>query len=239
MEFECLSASYDVGIAKKYGINCAILLNKLIYLSKYTAREDGYCWRTSKELEDELGLTRFQQDKAIKKLEEEGIIETKNTYISGTQVKCKHFKLIVKSEIKETYISDLRETYKSDLRESSKSIIINKHNNNNIIINNNINNMSSKTKEIIDYLNQPDTEEPVRSFKTTSKNTKSLISARLKEGFTVDDFKDVIFFKYNQWVIKPFKFSNGVMSDTYYRPDTLFNSKNFENYLQEYKESLK
>lgn len=98
---------------------------------------------------------------------------------------------------------------------------------------------TEEIKEIVDYLNQPDTNEPVRTFKYTSKNTKTLISARLKEGFTVDEFKDVIFYKYNEWVEKPFKFSNGVMSDTYYRPETLFNSKNFENYLQEYNESIK
>ena len=65
-----------------------------------------------------------------------------------------------------------------------------------------------------------------------------MINARLKEGFTIDDFKDVIFFKYNQWVKKPKEFSNGVMSDNYYRPDTLFSTK-FESYLQEYREKAK
>ena len=117
------------------------------------------------------------------------------------------------------------------------NVNVNDNVNDNII--NNINNLSCKTEEIISYLNQPDTDNPVRSFKSSTKNTKSIISARLKEGFTIDDFKDVIFYKYDQWVKKPFKFSNGVMSDTYYRPETLFNSKNFENYLQEYKEQAK
>ena len=116
MEFENLSASYDVGIAKKYGLNCAVLLNKLIYLSKYTSRDDGFCWKSSKELEDELGLTRHQQDLAIKKLEEEGIIETKNTYIKGTQIKCKHFKIIKSDK------SDLPESGKSGMPESDKSV---------------------------------------------------------------------------------------------------------------------
>jgi uncharacterized phage protein (TIGR02220 family) len=111
----------------------------------------------------------------------------------------------------------------------------------NININNNINNnLSCKIEEVINYLNQPsNTTKPIRSFKSNTKNTKSIISARLKEGFTVDDLKDVIYFKYEEWVRKPFKFSNGVMSDKYYRPETLFNSKNFENYLQEYKDQAK
>ena len=137
MKFENISASYDVGIAKKYGIQCAVLLNKLLYLSKYTSREDGYCWRTAKELEDELGLTRNQQELAIKKLEDAGIIETKNTYIIGTQIKCKHFKIIVKSEIQESNKSDLLESRKSEMLESNKSVNNNKtiiENNNNIKI---------------------------------------------------------------------------------------------------------
>ena len=132
--FENISASYDVGIAKKYGINCAVLLNKLIYLSKYTSRKDGYCWRTSKELEDELGLSRYQQDVAIKKLTEENIIETKNTYIIGTQIKCKHFKLLLdisKCDLQETNKSiDCRETNICDLQETNKSVNNNTSNNN-------------------------------------------------------------------------------------------------------------
>lgn len=128
MEFENISASYDVGIAKKYGINCAVLLNKLMYLSKYTSREDGYCWRTAKELEDELGLSRHQQDLAIKKLEENNIIETKNTYIQGTHTKCKHFK-IIKLDFQESGKSDFNKSGKSEMTESDKSI-----NNNNTLI---------------------------------------------------------------------------------------------------------
>ena len=140
MKFENISASYDVGIAKKYGIQCAVLLNKLLYLSKYTSREDGYCWRTAKELEDELGLTRNQQELAIKKLEDAGIIETKNTYIIGTQIKCKHFKIIVKSEIQESNKSDLLESRKSEMLESNKSV-----NNNKTIIENNNNIYTGET----------------------------------------------------------------------------------------------
>ena len=143
--FENISASYDVGVAKKYGINCAVLLNKLIYLSRYTSRKDGYCWRTSKELGDDLGLSRYQQDVAIEKLIEENLIETKNTYIIGTQIKCKHFKLlfdISKCDLRETNKSiDCRESNICDLRETNKSVNNNNTTNNNTsnnIYNNNI-----------------------------------------------------------------------------------------------------
>lgn len=149
MNFENLSASYDVGIAKQFGINCAVLLNKLMYLSKYTSREDGFCWRTAKELEDELGLTQAQQQLAIKKLEEVGILETKNTYIVGTQIKCKHFK-ILKSDIDKNNNYDLDDYNKSDLHETYKSI----NNNNTIIIDNNNSCSSYNNKEVFELFEQ-------------------------------------------------------------------------------------
>lgn len=133
MNYENISASYDVGIAKKYGVNCAALLNKLNYLCSYSVRNDGFCWRTAADLENELGLTRSQQELAIKKLEDAGIIETKNTYIIGTQVKCKHFKVLHKSDFKKTSNSDFKESSNSDLQETYKSV----NNNNTLIINNN------------------------------------------------------------------------------------------------------
>lgn len=142
--FENISASYDVGIAKKYGINCAVLLNKLIYLSRYTSRNDGYCWRTSKELEDELGLTRHQQDVAIKKLIDENLIETKNTYIIGTQIKCKHFKLLFDIDKCDLHKSDksidFNKSDTSDLYKNGKSV-----NNNNTTNNNTSNNIKEKS----------------------------------------------------------------------------------------------
>lgn len=95
--------------------------------------------------------------------------------------------------------------------------------------------VTSKNKKIIedviDYLN----EKGETSFKTTNKRTISLINARIRQGYQLDDFKDVIWYCYCEWVQKPFKFKNGKMSDTYFRPSTLFNETNFENYLQEYR----
>ena len=89
-------------------------------------------------------------------------------------------------------------------------------------------------EQIIDYLNK----KGGTSFRTTSKKTVQLINARIKQGYTLDDFKDVIWHCYCEWVQQPFKFSNGQMSDTYFRPSTLFSETNFENYLQEYRKSI-
>lgn len=76
-------------------------------------------------------------------------------------------------------------------------------------------------REIIQYLNS----KTNKSYKHNSKATKRLISARLNEGFTLDDFKKVIDIKVKAW-------SNDKKMNTYLRPETLFGTK-FESYLNE------
>ncbi|MEY9973142.1 putative phage replisome organizer/uncharacterized phage protein (TIGR02220 family) [Lysinibacillus sp. RC46] len=76
-------------------------------------------------------------------------------------------------------------------------------------------------KEIIDYLNQ----KANKKYKHTSQKTQTLIKARFKEKFTLEDFKQVIDIKTAQWL------TDSKMS-TYLRPETLFGTK-FEGYLNE------
>jgi len=84
-----------------------------------------------------------------------------------------------------------------------------------------------RTKEIIesviDFLN----EKTGKSFKKTTNSTKACINARLKEGFTLDDFKSVIETKSGEW-------RHDERMSQYLRPSTLFGSK-FESYLQDKK----
>lgn len=75
------------------------------------------------------------------------------------------------------------------------------------------------TGEIVDHLNR----RAGTHYKATSANTRKLIKARLKEGFTVDEFKLVIDKKCADWL------NNGDMAQ-YLRPETLFGTK-FESYL--------
>ena len=81
---------------------------------------------------------------------------------------------------------------------------------------------SDDIRQIIDYLNT------VIGTKYTyrSKSTNEKITARLREGHTVDDFKTVIDKKYAQWGKDP-KMSQ------YLRPETLFSASHFESYLNE------
>ena len=62
------------------------------------------------------------------------------------------------------------------------------------------------------------------TYKDKTKKTRTLIDARLKEGFTLEDFKIVIEFKAYQWL-------NNESYRHYLRPETLFGNK-FESYLQ-------
>ncbi len=62
-----------------------------------------------------------------------------------------------------------------------------------------------------------------KNYKFVDKNTK-LVNARIKEGYTIDDFKTVIDKKVSEW-------QNGDMAK-YLRPETLFGTK-FDGYLNQ------
>lgn len=85
-----------------------------------------------------------------------------------------------------------------------------------------INNMSDKPtgmhKIIIDYLN----EKADKKYRANNKSTQKHINARLKEGYTVEDFKIVIDKKCTEW--------KNTEMEQYLRPETLFGTK-FEGYL--------
>lgn len=75
--------------------------------------------------------------------------------------------------------------------------------------------------EVIAYLN----EKTSSSYKPAVKKTQSLISARLREGFTLEDFKKVIDIKTEQW-------GEDRYWSKYLRPSTLFGTR-FESYLNQ------
>lgn len=76
-------------------------------------------------------------------------------------------------------------------------------------------------KDIIIYLNQ----KTKKDFRHQSKKTQLCINARLKEGYSLEDFKKVIDIKTAKW-------NNDPKMKDYLRPETLFGSK-FESYLNE------
>ena len=71
---------------------------------------------------------------------------------------------------------------------------------------------------IISYLN----EKACTNYRASSKKTQSCIHARIKEGFTLEDFQNVIEKKCAEWM--------GTEFEKFLRPETLFGTK-FEGYL--------
>lgn len=77
-------------------------------------------------------------------------------------------------------------------------------------------------EEIIKYLNK----KLKKRYRLTTDGTTDLIDARIKEGFTVEDFKSVIDIKYDAWIYDDKMCRN-------LRPKTLFSGEYFEGYLNE------
>jgi uncharacterized phage protein (TIGR02220 family) len=75
-------------------------------------------------------------------------------------------------------------------------------------------------EEIINFLNQ----STGKNYKTTSVINRKFITQRLNDGFTIDDFKQVIIVKSTNWL--------GGKMEQFLRPETLFSNK-FESYLNE------
>lgn len=81
--------------------------------------------------------------------------------------------------------------------------------------------LESIIKTIIDYLNL----KCNKSYHYDTKSTINFIKARLKEGFTVEDFTKVIDIKCNEWL-------EDKHWSKFLRPETLFGTK-FEGYLNQ------
>lgn len=89
----------------------------------------------------------------------------------------------------------------------------------------NINTNINIYSRVVDFLN----ETINTKYTSTSKKTRSLINARLNDGFTLEDFKSVISKKARAW-------KTDHRMSVYLRPETLFGTK-FESYLNEIESS--
>ena len=97
--------------------------------------------------------------------------------------------------------------------------------NNNTIYNyNNTNILNNIYSSVIDYLNEKTERTGKDRYSPTSTKTKTLIKARLKEKYELEDFKIVIDKKCKEWL--------GTDMEKYLRPETLFGNK-FESYLKQ------
>jgi len=97
--------------------------------------------------------------------------------------------------------------------------------NNNTIYNyNNTNILNNIYSSVIDYLNEKTERTGKEKYSSTSPKTQTLIKARLREEYELEDFKTVIDKKCKEWL--------GTDMEKYLRPETLFGNK-FESYLKQ------
>lgn len=146
-----------------------------------------------------IGSTKQTVHNTLKALCDKGLLNKTESYHNG--IKFCSYKSII------PVVKNFDRGWSKNLTGGGQKI---RHNNiDNIIIN------------TIEHLNQKaDTH-----YKPTSKITKNVIQARLKEKFTEEDFIKVIDKKVKQW--------KGTKMEEYLRPQTLFGSK-FESYLNQH-----
>jgi len=82
-------------------------------------------------------------------------------------------------------------------------------------------------QEILEYLNK----KAGKKFKISAESNLKIIRARISEGYTLENLKEVVDKKSSEW--SSLVFSDGKPASNYLRPSTLFASKHFENYLNE------
>ena len=168
----------------------------------------GQLVTSRKSLAGRLNLSEQQVKTALKKLEKTGEISKKvtNRYSLITIEKWTDYQL--GDEDSNQQITNKQPTSNQQATTSGEG----KEYKNNIY--------SPATAEIVAYLN----EKTGQHYKAKTAKTVSLIQARLKENFTVDDFKVVIDKKVKEW--------RGTEMEKYLRPETLFGTK-FEGYLNQ------
>lgn len=170
----------------------------------------GQCLTSLKRIHENTGLTYQQIRTSLSKLEKSGEINKQTT---------NRYSIITINKY-------------NDYQELNKQTTNKQQTNNNIkinIIKNNTNNEINNKYivEIIDHLNL----RTGQHYKNTTQKTRDLIKARLKEKFTVDDFKVVIDKMCVEWM--------NTDMQKYLRPETLFGNK-FESYLnREVKQTTK
>lgn len=227
-----MNFSFDGDFAKEHGVNEAIMYQYFSYwIAKNKANDkhfyDGYTWtyNSQKALTELFPFwNRAKIQRIISSLENQGLLIKGNynqlAYDRTTWYALPKFEQSVVQN-QTVNCSDLNnERFKNEQPIPINYQLTKQLTNKDI---KDIVEQSSTTplpyEEIVQYLNQ----KTNKNFKHTSKVTQRHIRARLAEGFTVNDFKQVIDKKCSDWL-------RDQKMKEYLRPETLFGTK-FESYL--------
>ena len=226
-----MNFSFDGEFAKEHGVNEAIMYQYFSYwIAKNKANDkhfyDGYTWtyNSQKALTELFPFwNRAKIQRIISSLENQGLLIKGNynqlSYDRTTWYALPKFEQSVVQN-QTVNCSDLNnEQFKNE-----QPIPINYQLTKQLTTENKDIVEQSPTEpvpyqEVVEYLNQ----KTGKNFKHTSKVTQRHIRARLAEGFTVSDFKQVIDKKCSDWL-------RDQKMKEYLRPETLFGTK-FESYL--------
>lgn len=230
-----MNYSFDVEMAKKLGVNEAIMLQNIVFwLKKNKANRknffDGRYW-TYNSYKAFVELFPFWSEPQIKRiiqsLAEQGVIvkgnynespyDRTNWYsltdeyaflIGGNDLSDETKSSAQKNEVVPSILTDRKPDRKPD-RKTDEDILSGRAS------------TVSEIQEIVEYLNK----KSGTSYRHTTPKTVSLLKARIREGFKLEDFKTVIDKKVALWGKDP-------KMQAYLRPETLFGTK-FESYLNE------
>jgi uncharacterized phage protein (TIGR02220 family) len=187
---------------------------EILFNGTYTKIERGQRLTSIRKLSEAWGWSRTKTTKFLNELEKAEMLTVKSD-TKKTLVTIVNYALYQDCGTTEKPPKSHRKATEKPQKDTNNNEVITKNNENKDIL-------SSDIEEIISYLNQ----KTGKNFKATTESTKKHIGGRLKEGYSVEDFKRVIDVKCNQWL------ADSKMS-AYLRPETLFAPSHFEAYLNE------
>lgn len=221
---------YNKAIARRLGTNEAIVIGELCAKYQYWLTEgslianDGWFFITQKDIQEDTGLTPYQQRNAIQHLKDEGVLKTR---LSGNPAKT-YYQLsenMLHILLSRNFTSCYQETLQQDVKKlDTTNKDTNKDTNNILYIPSDVKHNSYQA--IIGYLNS----KAGTAYRAVSNRTKGFIDARMNEGYTIEDFKRVIDIKCSDWNHPPKRGEKDMRK--YLRPETLFGTK-FESYLNQ------
>ena len=201
------------------------VMEKLILVEIDSLDNEDGCFASNEQFSKFFSLSKNRCSEIIKSLEKKGYIKIDYIYQEGSKAISRRVIRCVRN------IDGGIRNIDNPIRKTEEGYSENREDNN-TSFNNTFSNTSNKKdiveqssttplpyEEIVQYLNQ----KTNKNFKHTSKVTQRHIRARLAEGFTVSDFKQVIDKKCSDWL-------RDQKMKEYLRPETLFGTK-FESYL--------
>jgi uncharacterized phage protein (TIGR02220 family) len=212
-----------------------LVYGELVSLARIREMEgkEGYTWITNAALAERYEVSLRTITRTVTQLEDEGYIRSHLIYKEGTKEVQQRQIFISNPHDKNVHTLPTKMTVPS--RQNCQEGPDKNVQDNNTVKNTSNNtvkeSMSGKPDEIrarseqitqiVDFLN----ETAGTKYRPGSQKTRDLITARLNEGFTTEDFKTVISKKTTEW-------QQSEKMAKFIRPETLFSNK-FEGYLNE------